>query len=152
MKRITAIFLIILLACSVPVAFSEEESSVATPAEVNQAETKMEDEKQDYYPIVITLIAELANMSYAASLCETQLQWYAKEAIEGKECRQFTDRFFELWPEPNALGLEIVDMIIKIERGEVICDADCLTTLLRAEEMRINIEYVLDYIEYTNSY
>lgn len=102
----------------------------------------------DYYPELITLIAELANLGVMADRCEQQLINFGARALRAEECASFTNRYHELWPDRAALQEEILEFAKRSERGDFVCDARCRSMLLRCEELRIAVTYVLDYMDF----
>ena len=105
-------------------------------------------EKSEYYPELITLIAELANLGVMGNRCETQLINFGKAAVTGDECAGFTKRYYEHWADRAALQQEILEFAKRSERGEFDCDARCRSMLMRCEELRIAVTYVLDYMDF----
>lgn len=105
-------------------------------------------EEGEYYPELITLIAELANLGVMGNRCETRLINFGKDALNSDECAGFTKRYYEHWPDRAALQQEILEFAKRSERGEFDCDARCRSMLMRCEELRIGVTYVLDYIDF----
>lgn len=104
--------------------------------------------EDDYYPPLITLISQMANMSVMADRCEQKLLPFGKAALESEECASYKKSFYEQWPSREALQLEILDIVNKIEQGELSCDERCNNMLLRSEELRISVTYILDYMDF----
>lgn len=102
----------------------------------------------DNYAPLTTLIAELANMAVMASQCEARLINFGSKAMEQKECIDFMTSFIRKWPDRDFLEDEIVDIVTRIEEGEISCDESCRNMLIRCEELRITVTYVLDYMDY----
>ena len=105
----------------------------------------------DYYPELITLIAELANLDALAKRCEEDMNNYGKDALQKEMCANFTGHYAELWPDHDALSNQILDFAQRAERGEIACDDNCRSMLRRCEELRISIRYVFDYIDYVKT-
>lgn len=105
----------------------------------------------DYYPELITLIAELANLDALAKRCEEDMINYGRDALRKEMCANFTDHYAELWPDHDALSNQILDFATRSERGEITCDDNCRSMLRRCEELRIAIRYVFDYIDYVKT-
>lgn len=105
----------------------------------------------DYYPELITLIAELANLDALAKRCEEDMMNYGKDALRKEMCANFTGHYAELWPSHDALSNQILDFAKRAERGEITCDDNCRSMLRRCEELRISIRYVFDYIDYVKT-
>lgn len=105
----------------------------------------------DYYPELTTLIAELANLDALAKRCEEDMMTFGKDALHKEMCTNFTGHYAELWPSHDALSNQILDFALRAERGEISCDDNCRSMLMRCEELRISIRYVFDYIDYVKT-
>lgn len=105
----------------------------------------------DYYPELITLIAELANLDALAKRCEEDMINFGKDALNKEMCANFISHYHELWPDHDALSNQILDFAKRSERGEITCDDNCRSMLRRCEELRISIRYVFDYIDYVKT-
>lgn len=106
----------------------------------------------DYFPYLITLIAQMANLAAEADKCEQQLTYFARKGLESPQCRIFKKNYYAQWPDRKALQEEILSYVIRSERGEYVCDERCRMMLMRCEELRISITYVLDYMEFALDY
>lgn len=100
------------------------------------------------YPELTALIAELANLGVMGNHCETQLINFGKAALNSDECVAFTKRYHDQWPDREALQQHILSFAKRSETGEFACDSRCRSMLLRCEELRIGVAYVLDYIDF----
>jgi hypothetical protein len=105
----------------------------------------------DYYPELVTLIAELANLDALAQHCEEDMMNFGKDALRKDMCANFVSHYGELWPNQDALSNQILDFAKRSERGEITCDDTCRSMLRRCEELRITISYVFDYIDYVKT-
>lgn len=110
------------------------------------------DASYDYFPHLITLIAQLANLAVEADHCEQQLTFFARKGLESKACKDFKKNYYSLWADREALQEEILDYVLRSEAGEFVCDERCRNMLMRCEELRITITYVLDYMEFALDY
>ncbi|MBK8162552.1 MAG: hypothetical protein IPK65_05220 [Gammaproteobacteria bacterium] len=108
-------------------------------------------QEADYYPELITLIAELANLDALAKHCEVDMNNFGREALRKDMCAKFTGHYAELWPDHDALSEQILAFAKRAERGEINCDDNCRSMLRRCEELRIAIRYVFDYIDYVRT-
>ncbi len=106
----------------------------------------------DYFPYLITLIAEMANLAVEADNCEQQLTYFARKGLESPQCRAFKKHYYSLWPDRDSLQEEILSYVVRAEQGEYLCDERCRSMLMRCEELRITIAYVLDYMEFALDY
>ncbi len=106
----------------------------------------------DYFPHLITLIAQLANLAAEADNCERQLTFYARKGLESEACRNFKKNYYAQWADREALQEEILAYVLRSEAGEFVCDERCRDMLMRCEELRITIAYVLDYMEFALDY
>ena len=106
----------------------------------------------DYFPHLITLIAQMANLAVEADNCEQQLSYYGRKALEGKTCKDFKAHYYAQWPDRESLKDEILSYVVRAEQGEYVCDERCRSMLTRCEELRITIAYVLDYMEFALDY
>ncbi len=106
----------------------------------------------DYFPHLITLIAEMANLAVEADNCEQQLTYFARKGLNSPQCRSFKKNYYGQWPDRESLQDEILSYVIRAEQGEYVCDERCRSMLTRCEELRISIAYVLDYMEFALDY
>ena len=106
----------------------------------------------DYFPHLITLIAQLANLAAEADHCERQLTLYARKGLASEACTSFKKHYYAQWPDREALQDEILSYVLRAEAGEFVCDERCRNMLLRCEELRIIITYTLDYMEFALDY
>lgn len=102
----------------------------------------------DYYPELITLLAELANLDALAKRCEEDMMNHGKDALRKEMCANFTSHYAELWPGDDDLSNQILEFARRAEDGAITCDDNCRSMLRRCEELRISIHYVFDYIDY----
>jgi len=107
---------------------------------------------KDYFPELITLIATLANMAVEADNCEKQLTNFGKKGLESPDCRSFKKAYYSYWPDRESLQEEILSYVLRSEAGEIDCDERCVNMLMRSEELRITIVYILDYMEFALDY
>lgn len=110
------------------------------------------DAEYDYFPHLITLIAQMANLAVEADNCEQQLTYYGRKGLESEACKGFKEHYYAQWPDRESLQDEILSYVVRAEQGEYVCDERCRSMLTRCEELRITITYVLDYMEFALDY
>ena len=96
---------------------------------------------------ITELIKSLALLTDAADGCGEQMNNYGKKALQGELCTKFKNSFYAQWPNRDALQEEVISYTDSLDSGAFKCD-NCRVVLQRAEELRITVNYYLDYMEY----
>jgi len=96
---------------------------------------------------VTQLIITLAKLTDMANACGEHMNYFGKKALDGAVCKEFTQEFSNHWDSREALQLEVVDYTNQLETGQLVCER-CKLMLERVEELRIGINYHLDYMDF----
>ena len=96
---------------------------------------------------ITDLIKSLALLTDMADGCGEQMNYYGKKALQGEFCTKFKKSSYARWPSREALQEEVLNYISRLDNGEFKCE-NCRVMLPRVEELRINVTYYLDYMDY----
>jgi len=96
---------------------------------------------------ITQLIITLAKLTDMADACGEHMNYFGKKALQGAVCKEFKQEFSNHWSSREALQLEVVDYTNQLETGQLVCER-CKLMLERVEELRIGINYHLDYMDF----
>ncbi len=96
---------------------------------------------------ITQLIITLAKLTDMADACGEHMNYFGKKALEGAVCKEFKQEFTDHWNSREALQLEVADYAYRLEEGQYVCER-CQLMLQRVEELRITVNYYLDYMDF----
>ncbi len=96
---------------------------------------------------ITQLIITLAKLTNMADACGEHMNYFGKKALEGAVCKEFKQEFTDHWNSREALQLEVADYAYRLEKGQYVCER-CKLMLQRVEELRITVNYYLDYMDF----